>query len=91
MVLRSWPATQRVLETWAPIIANKYQELANMSNPISFEVGELEITLNLPDYWKYVEYGRGPGKFPPINKIGDWIVKKHILPRPQNGQGGYRR
>lgn len=40
------------------------------------------INLGLEDYWKYVEYGRRPGKFPPIDKILEWIQVKQILPRP---------
>lgn len=85
MELRSWERTQRVLEYWAPTIAGKYSELANLSNPITFEVGELEITLNMPSYWKYIERGRGPGKFPPITSILNWIEKKHIIPQQRNG------
>lgn len=84
MELRSWPSTQRVLEKWAPIIANRYSELANLSKPITLQVGELEITFNMPEYWKYIELGRGPGKFPPPPAILDWITKKNILPRPIN-------
>lgn len=85
MELRSWPNTQRVLEKWAPILAGRYSELANLSNPITFQVDNLTITFNMPEYWKYIEYGRGSGKFPPPPAILDWITKKNILPRPING------
>lgn len=46
-------------------------------NGIAYEVG-----LNLEDYWRYVEYGRRPGKFPPPSAILDWIKVKPVLPRP---------
>ena len=36
-------------------------------------------------YWKYIEYGRRPGKFPPPNKILDWVKIKPVIPRPVNG------
>lgn len=38
------------------------------------------VTINLEDYWYYVENGRGPGKFPPIDKILEWIRVKPITP-----------
>lgn len=40
------------------------------------------VDLSLADYWKYVEYGRRPGKFPPPDKILEWIRVKPVLPRP---------
>lgn len=51
-------------------------------------VGEqsYEVTLTLQDYWKYVEHGRKPGKFPPVGAILSWISVKPIIPRPmENG------
>lgn len=47
-------------------------------------VGEnaYEVTLTLQDYWKYIEKGRKPGKFPPVNVLLDWVLIKPILPRP---------
>lgn len=45
------------------------------------------ISLNLAYYWRYVEYGRRPGKFPPPDKILEWIRIKPVLPRPMaNGK-----
>ena len=38
------------------------------------------VTINLEDYWYYVENGRGPGKFPPIDKILEWIRIKPVIP-----------
>ena len=53
------------------------------------EIGEnrFEVKLELEDYWKYIESGRKPGKFPPVNAILNWILVKPILPRPNdNGE-----
>lgn len=41
--------------------------------------------LSLADYWKYVESGRRPGKFPPPSTILKWIQDKPIIPREMNG------
>lgn len=41
-----------------------------------------EIEFNAPEYWKYAEFGRGPGKFPPLDKIEEWITRRKITPYP---------
>ena len=46
----------------------------------------LSVSFNLEDYWKYVEYGRRPGKRPPIDAIERWIKVKPIIPDPINGR-----
>lgn len=52
---------------------------------IQFETNSYSGSISLAYYWKYVEYGRRPGKFPPPNKILDWIKIKPVIPRPVNG------
>lgn len=45
------------------------------------------ITIILPDYATYLEDGRKPGKFPPIEEIKKWIKIKPVLPQPlKNGK-----
>lgn len=38
------------------------------------------VTINLEDYWYYVENGRKAGRFPPIDKILEWIKVKPVIP-----------
>lgn len=38
------------------------------------------VTINLEDYWYYVENGRKAGRFPPIDKILEWIRVKPVIP-----------
>lgn len=52
---------------------------------IDFRNNKYEGSIKLSSYWKYVEYGRRPGKFPPPSKILDWIKIKPVIPRPING------
>lgn len=80
MSLFAWNNTQKVLEEMAPELLDKYKELANTEN-VTVTVGDLEVTLHLPPYWMYIEYGRRAGKFPPIQSIEDWVVRKRIVPR----------
>lgn len=44
------------------------------------EIGDdyLSVKIGLEDYWKYVENGRGAGKFPPPDAIRNWIEIKPV-------------
>ena len=46
----------------------------------------LYVVLTLPEHWKYVEYGRRPGKFPPIDAIKGWIKVKPVVPDARTGK-----
>lgn len=49
--------------------------------------GTFEVSLTLQDYWKYVEHGRRPGKWPPRSAILNWIRIKPVIPYPdKNGR-----
>ena len=46
-----------------------------------------EVDIELQDYWYYVDNGRRPGKFPPPNKIREWIQVKPVIPyEAKNGR-----
>lgn len=49
---------------------------------IEFSSGHYIGSISLASYWKYVEYGRKPGKWPPRDKILEWVKIKPVLPRP---------
>lgn len=38
------------------------------------------VVINLEPYWIFVENGRGPGRFPPKDKILEWIRIKPVIP-----------
>lgn len=91
---------QQALGQYAQAIADQYK--TNLENSGRRATGQLissvntrvlvngqifEIELQLEDYYKYVEEGRGSGGFPPVNKILEWIKAKPILPYPDmNGK-----
>ena len=61
--------------------------LANVDFEVTIGENSYGISLILQDYWKNVEYGRRPGKFPNITKLQEWIQVRQILPRPMaNGK-----
>lgn len=41
----------------------------------------MSVTIELEDYWYYVEHGRGAGKMPPIEPIVNWIESKPVPPK----------
>ena len=43
------------------------------------DVFQLEI--NLPDEAEFIEYGRKPGSFPPVNAIKQWVRIKRLVPK----------
>lgn len=60
--------------------------LANTASYMTkFDGRYLTISLNLQDYWKYVEDGTKP-HFPPIEDILQWIKVKPVLPRKCKGK-----
>lgn len=68
------------------LILNDVNASDNLYNSVKYmlDVGskKFEVKLELADYWKYVENGRKPGKWPPISAIEKWIEIKPVLPRP---------
>lgn len=42
---------------------------------------QMKVTIELEDYWYYVEHGRKAGKMPPIQPIIDWIESKPVPPK----------
>lgn len=42
---------------------------------------QMRVTVELEDYWYYVENGRKAGKMPPIQPIIEWIDNKPVPPK----------
>ena len=88
---------QEALAQYADAIADKYKTnlensgrrasgelITSVNSKVTVNGNEYTIELNLEDYWYYVENGRKPGKFPPPDKILEWIKVKPILPTPMS-------
>ena len=61
-----------------------YKLLNSVKTTVKRNDDEFIVSINLEDYWIYVENGRGPGKFPPIDKILEWIRVKPVTPYSDN-------
>lgn len=67
--------------------AVKTGELLNSVRYIfSKKNASFEISIEMAEYWKYVENGRKSGRFPPLKNIRKWVMVKPSLPRPHNGK-----
>ena len=58
-----------------------YYELRN-NIKFNLQVGDnfYEIVFAAPQYWKWAEDGRRPGKMPPVSAIADWVTRRKIAP-----------
>ena len=80
--------TKDVAETYRGLLLrdgkNATGELISSIKPMTPELvdGAFECSLSLAPHWKYVENGRRPGKFPPIDNILEWVKVKPELTRP---------
>ena len=80
--------TKDVAETYKSLLLrdgkNATGELISSIKPMTPELvdGAFECSLSLAPHWKYVENGRRPGKFPPIDNILEWVKAKPQLARP---------
>lgn len=65
---------------------DKNGELYNFKEIVEYKGNIFELSVLVPQYWKYAENGRGPGKFPPPDAILKWIQHKQLVPRSNNGK-----
>jgi hypothetical protein len=90
-----WKNLKEALEAYGQVLEEQYrQEIANtgafasgrLFDSVHYVVevnnSTIDLCLSLEDYWKWVEDGRGPGKFPPLDKIEQWISIKPVAPYP---------
>lgn len=100
MTANDFKHTNEVLNKFAETIIKEYRselEADNNSNgelyktlsyTVSKGTSDWVISISLADYWKYVEYGRKPGKMPPLEAIENWITVKRIIPHPLQIKSG---
>lgn len=88
-----WKHLHRVLQQFGEELVNEYivnlhtrkaNATYDLADSVSYKVesgyGWIAVDISLLEYWKYVEYGRKAGKFPPLKSIEEWIEVKGIKP-----------
>lgn len=92
-----WRNLKEALETYGQVLEEQYREqiastgafasgklFDSVHHIVTVEDHTIDLSLSLEDYWKYVEEGRKPGKFPPLDKIEEWIRIKPVAPYPDS-------
>ena len=90
-----WKNLKEALETYGQVLEDTYREeiartgafasgrlFDSIHHIVTVEDHTIDLSLSLEDYWKWVDEGRGPGKFPPLQKIEEWIRIKPVAPYP---------
>lgn len=100
MTANDFKHTMKALNDFGNFIITNYkrqledEEISNgelyktISYKVSTTTGGWVISVSLADYWKYVEYGRRPGKMPPLSAIENWIKVKQIIPHSMTLKSG---
>lgn len=94
--------TEALLNSFAQTIVNRYRDKISeyasgklyktIDYTITSKSDSYLVTINLEDYWKYIEKGRRAGaKMPPVSAIEKWINVRKILPRPVTLKSGKQR
>lgn len=89
----SYPQTEKLLNSFGQSIISLYRDkIKDYSNgklfkTINYQIvnggDEFKVTINLEEYWKFIEKGRRAGsKMPPVSAIEKWITVRRILPKP---------
>ena len=91
IIKQTRPLVERLVDLYKyQLDTNNHNATKNLSNNIQYEIHFDGITYQvyflLEKYWKWLEYGRKPGKQPPIASIEEWIKVKRIVPRAINGK-----
>lgn len=85
-----FPHLQKVMEEYLNSTKSNLPDTYRIKSKLNFvfDIDEnfYEIIFRAPEYFKWVENGRGPGKNPPIKAIEEWITIKHITPYPTKGK-----
>lgn len=81
----NFPIFEEKLKNLSNEVIDKYKDKlagTDLVNTITVNIknenNSYVCSIELESYWKYIEEGRQPGKFPPIDSILSWIKRKNI-------------
>lgn len=87
-----FPHLKKTLEEYSMYLWNAarknmpdyYKLKDNISFTVDIDGNYYNILFKAEEYWRYAEYGRKSGKWPPISAIEKWIDIRHITPYPSS-------
>ena len=82
-LLSPYPFAPGYANARSPFGTSPKKASGNLINSISttYNPSNQEITVEMLDYWQYVNDGRKPGKYAPLDSIKDWIKQKGLKGR----------
>ena len=95
--------TESLLNSFAQTIVNRYKDKISeyasgkLYKTIDYTITSQNnesylVTINLEEYWIFLEKGRRAGaKIPPVSAIENWIKIRKIIPRPVTLKSGKQR
>ena len=94
--------TEALLNSFAQTIVSRYKDKISeyasgklyktIDYSITAQNDSYLVTINLEEYWVFLERGRRAGaKMPPVEAIENWIKVRKILPRPITLKSGKQR
>ena len=95
--------TESLLNSFAQTIVNRYKDKISeyasgkLYKTIDYTITSQNnesylVTINLEEYWIFLEKGRRAGaKIPPVSAIENWIKIRKIIPRPVTLESGRQR
>lgn len=61
--------------------------ISSITTRTEMDDSTIEVWLDCAEYYKWIDKGRAAGKWPPKDKILEWIRVKPIIPRPDDKTG----
>lgn len=89
-ILREW-AEKYTIEARENLISKKGKATGRLLESINYDLETrdtiVSVHINMEDYAKFVNDGRGPGKYPPLKEIEDWIKVRGISMKKKPAKG----
>lgn len=72
-----------------PVASGNLAKNINVYWTEGFFEGQPELIVEMPDYYYFVEQGRRPGRYPPLNVIRNWARVKKGVPQFRDKKGRF--
>ncbi len=67
-------------------VTAKIDNTGELSRSLKYEIRKGTLTFEMAEHGLYVDLGRKPGKYAPVDVIRKWVKQKPVLPRDKKGR-----
>lgn len=89
-ILQEW-GEKYAIDAREALIRKKGKATGRLLESINYELetrdSVISLHINMEDYARFVNDGRGPGKYPPLKEIEDWIKVRGITMKKKPPKG----